>query len=65
MGKQTVRVQIDVSVELNSRYSQGQLKEIIERNAFQSFRNNDRNFHDISYKTEDDDKWINALGLKG
>jgi hypothetical protein len=50
--KQEVRVQIDVSVTLDAKYTRDEVLAIVERGAFAAFRNNTRTFNRIRYAEE-------------
>lgn len=57
-AKQTVRVQIDMFVDLDGKYTPSQVADIVKRNAMLAFRCNSRQtlairYRHTGYQTED------------
>jgi len=52
--KQEIQVTIELSIELDCKYTDAETRAIIERGARSVFRNNYRTFHEIKYAEERD-----------
>jgi hypothetical protein len=50
--KQEVRIQIDVSIQLDAKYTATEVRDIVERAARSVARNNDRTFTQIRFAEE-------------
>jgi hypothetical protein len=49
---QEVRIVLDMSITLSTRYEAKEVREIVERGAFLAFRNNPTIIHDLKFAEE-------------